>query len=85
VTALLPRIVKKELSTQSALAIWCSWSSDTTHYPIFVRLTCEFLRLIVTSARTLSCSGGQFGGGLRVASGVQGSLVAGVPGVAHWR
>jgi hypothetical protein len=29
VTALLPRIVKKELSTQSALAIWCSRSSDT--------------------------------------------------------
>jgi gentisate 1,2-dioxygenase len=26
VTALLPRIVKKELSTQSALAIWCSRS-----------------------------------------------------------
>jgi hypothetical protein len=44
VTALLPRIVKKELSTQSALAIWCSRSSDTTHCPIFLRLACEYLR-----------------------------------------
>jgi hypothetical protein len=33
-TALLPRIVKKELSTQSALAIWCSRSSDTHNKPV---------------------------------------------------
>lgn len=38
-TALLPRIVKEELSTQSALAIWCSRSSDT----YWIALTSAFL------------------------------------------
>jgi len=38
VTALLPRIVKKELSTQSALAIWCSRSSDTSSLSLDLRI-----------------------------------------------
>jgi hypothetical protein len=46
VTALLPRIVKKELSTQSALAIWCSRSSDIFRIKAF--------QLVVVSRIALS-------------------------------